>query len=164
MNPFTVFLSMALGFTLGTLTMSCSPNPEPPPITTGDSDGGSADDSEVFNFSMTRVQPFVVRVTKDGVGFAGAIVSILSSDPNEPEITEHLWQGRSDDNGNVTGKLDLVSTIHEVVVVVHATNHRGPYTDNNLRLQHGPVAPASVQTMPLTQIGSLNIQLTKMED
>ncbi|MDX9720465.1 MAG: hypothetical protein RBU37_06950 [Myxococcota bacterium] len=115
-----------------------------------------------FNFDMAEQGSLGITVVQDGQPHEGAIVALFALSAEQTEHAELLWQARSNALGEVNAPYSTLSSQEQLLLVVHAPGSKGPYTDETLRQQLGPVAPAVQLEVDRNALRKLRIPLQSL--
>jgi hypothetical protein len=109
--------------------------------------------------------PAVVGITvHDAAGpIKGALMVLRAPVTPEEFAPGLLWQALTDDEGTLRALLPLRSDQQEIDVIVQHPGWDGPWSDQAKRAAAGEFAPCSWQRVPVSQLGSLSISLTKRQ-
>ena len=116
---------------------------------------------EPFAFQMNRSLPIDISVKGEDGPIPGVVITVRT-DPAEVDVPAMvIWTGMTDRTGRATGVPSLPEGETRVAVIITKRGLQGPYAQEELRTQLGPVAPASwIRTSP-DQLSGLSVLLTR---
>ncbi|HVZ71394.1 MAG TPA: hypothetical protein VHJ20_03385 [Polyangia bacterium] len=127
----------------------------------GGGSGGSGDATPWPVATMSHTQALSITAS-DESGPASGVTATLRRHVTGDRAPVLLWQGQSDDAGNLTGEVALTPDDADLELVLTRPGFQGPYTDASLRTTYGYYAPAAWLYLQPAELASLRVQFERI--